>query len=567
LVNVTNVLTQVNEVESMSVANCSVCDGNASPMSLFQIDGQLMDSPQLHHSTQVDGPAASSGDTDLYESGLNKLQLSGSIQKTPADSQKLTVPTKLTPACSLTLIEAVRNGLTDSTTGLYEDPYTGRRMPLREALELNLLSADNLIVVDTAANEILCLDEAYQRGIVDAALQTVQDTKSGRQLTFTNAVMEGIVREDDACPTLSELAADGRYDASSGTVLNPKTGLRIGLLEAIENGLVDRKSVRLRDPATGQNMTLAEAVERGIMDPDTGDIVDSYTGSTMRLIDAVNYGVLGLSADADAKKLVVSSREGQSSTESDRMMGQSQEQEKLYADKQEVSKSYTILEAIQQKMFDPRTNTFKDPLTGETMTFEAAVDCGLIDTSRAMVQDPRTGQKVSFDVLVEMGLIDLNRGIVRDSQGHDISLADAAMDGLLFENPPVTGPMSLRRLVDEGLCKLETGEFLDLSSRQLISLGEAIRISLLDPQSVVVTDPGSREVLGMLDAIRIGIIDTETSRVRDTASRETVSLGEALDRGVLINKPLSISAAVDIGLFNEATGKFLDPTCRRFFYF
>ena len=410
---------------------------------------------------------------------------------------------KLAPASSMTLLEAVASGLADSTSGLFEDPHSGKKMPLREAIELSLISTSKLVVTDTARDETISLQEAVHRQIVDADYKTFVDTKASRQLTFTDAIREGLIREDDRIPTLRELAADELYDPSTGTVFDPSTGQRISLLEAIESKLLDRQSVRLLDPASGAEITLAEAFERGILDPDTGKLIDTYTGQTVNLVDSVNKAVLGLTTTCLSVARPPVHHHGPSVA--DKHISLDGSEEKYAADEigavavaEKDLKTYSITDAIRDGIYDPKTNTVVDPVSGQHMSLEQALDFGLIDASRAMVRDVHSGQKVAFEVLVEMGLIDINAGMVRDSQGRDIPLEDAVLNGLMFENPPLSTPLTLLQLIDEGLFKVETSEFFDPSSTELVSLQEAMNRSLLDPQSMVVHEIGSSECLAYM---------------------------------------------------------------------
>ena len=509
------------------------------------------------------------GDDDV-EAALQIVELSDLLHdKNLPDTEQ----PKLATASSMTLLEAFTSGLADSTTGLFEDPHSGKKMPLREAVEQSLVVTGKIVVSDTARDETVSLQESVDRQIVDADFTTFVDTKAGRQLTFTDAIREGFIREDDRIPTLSELAADGRYDPSTGTVIDPNTGQQISLLEAIESNLLDRQSVRLLDPTTGADVTLAEAFERGILDPDTGKLLDTYTGQAMNLVDSVNKAVLGLTTACSSVVKPPTRQQGPSVADKHIRLDGSNVSEPKHVDGHSESRdiveeglnTYSITDAIRDKIYDPKTNTVTDPVSGQQMSLQEAVEIGLIDASRAMVRDPRTGHKVAFEVLVEMGLIDINSGMVRDSQGRHIPLEDAVLSGLMFENPPLSGPLTLLQLVDEGLFKVETSEFFDPSSGELVSLHEAVVRSLLDPQSIVVHEIGSSEVLGIQDAINVGVIDAESGRVRDNSSREVISLADALDRNIVLGKPLPIVTAIDIGLLNETTAKFLDPSSRKFF--
>jgi len=480
---------------------------------------------------------------------------------------------KLAAASSMTLLEAVSSGLADSLLGQFEDPHSGKKVPLRKAVELNMIATSKMVVTDTAQGETVSLAESVRRKIVDADYRTFVDTKANCQLTFTEAISEGFIRDDDRIPTLSELAANGQYDPSTGTVVDANTGQRVSLLEAIESKLLDRHSVRLLDPATGTEITLAEAFERGLLDPDTGTLVDTYAGQTVNLVDSVNKAVLGLTTTCSSVAKPPARHEGPSVADKHisldgsniREQKQSPDHCLTVTDVQENLKTYSIIDAIRDGIYNPKTNTVTDPVSGQQMSLEEAVDFGLIDASRAMVRDPLTGQKVAFEVLVQMSLIDISTGTVRDSQGRDIALEDAVLSGLMFENPPLSGPLTLLQLIDEGLFKAETSEFFDRASGELVCLCEAVDRSLLDPQSIVVHEIGSSEVLGIQDAVSAGVVDAESGHVRDNYSRELISLAEALDRDIVLSKPLPIVKAVDIGLLNETTAKFLDPSCRKFF--
>jgi len=510
-------------------------------------------------------------DADDTEAALQIVELSDLLEKDKSSQLDADQP-KLAAASSLTLLEAVASGLADSTSGLFEDPRTGKKMALREAVELDLVGTGKLVVVDTARDETISLAESVRRQIVDVDYTTFNDVKASRQLSFADAVREGYIREDDRTPTLSELAADGRYDPSTGTVTDPSTGQKVSLLEAIESKLLDRQSVRLLDPATGAEISLAEAFERGILDPDTGILLDTSTRQAMNLVDSVNKAVLGLSTTCSSEAKPPARQHGPSIADKHMRLDEESNISKLTYDHTDTPdrldeglKTYSITDAIRDGIYDPKKNVVIDPGSGRQMSLEEAVDIGLIDVARAMVRDPHTGQKVAFEVLVEMGLIDVGTGTVRDSQGRHIALDDAVLDGVMFENPRLSGPLTLLQLIDEGLFKVETSEFFDPASGELVSLREAVARSLLDPQSIVVHEIGSSEVLGVQDAINVGVVDAETGHVRDNSSREVITLADALDRNIVLGKPLPIVSAIDIGLLNETTAKFLDPSCRRFF--
>ena len=170
-----------------------------------------------------------------------------------------------------------------------------------------------------------------------------------------------------------------------------------------------------------------------------------------------------------------------------------------------------------------------------------------------------------LDILQKMGLIDLDKGTIIDSTGSYIPIEKAVQDGIMFEGEIPVEPKSLVSLIDEGCYDTSTGQFMNPDTAENLTLKQAIKDGVLDPHSLVVNDPGSGEVMTLEEGMDEGLIDGKTGMVKDTASREKITMKAALDRGILIPRPMPVATAIDIGLYNETTSKFLDPTCRQFF--
>lgn len=124
---------------------------------------------------------------------------------------------------------------------------------------------------------------------------------------------------------LNELQQRCVYDDDSGLLLFPvkqqpggtvcvRTGRKVGIFRAVQEGLIDRKvTVRLleaqlfaggiADPRSGHRMTIDEAVRHGLMDQDlactmfarqlqNGGIIDPFTGERLDLEDSIHRDLL-----------------------------------------------------------------------------------------------------------------------------------------------------------------------------------------------------------------------------------------------------------------------------------
>jgi len=327
------------------------------------------------------------------------------------------------------------------------------------------------------------------------------------------------------------------YDRRNNTFIDPKTGKRLNLIEAIQCGLIEGNDKIIADLDSGEVISIVQALERNIIDPATG----------LFLMDADTYGSLGDALDGglimdeavDAEQEIIPSKQEPNSS----------------------LESYSLIEAIKLGIYDSKNNKVMEPNTGKIMTLVQALDKGLITSDSIMINDLSSGKCASFEMLLDMALIDLDRGIIKDSRGRDVSFEEAMDEGMLADERVVARPMKMIQLFDLGLYDALTGNFLDPETDEYLSLVDSIQDNLLDPQSVVVNDPSTQQVFSLGESIRNGLISGKTSYVTDTSTMEKISLVEAMQRGIVIPRPMSVVTAVDIGLYNEVTARFYDPTC------
>ena len=334
--------------------------------------------------------------------------------------------------------------------------------------------------------------------------------------------------------SLKQLVDLDYYDQSTGMVLSQNKKYNFSLLEAIEKGWVSKDSVELYDPRTKKVMKLTEASVRGIIDLDNGNIVDSSKEMVISFKDSIN------------KALEIRSKSNQDTTDNSKV-------------KPQQLQSVTLCDAFARNLFNPQTKLFEFQ-NGTQLSLKDSLNSKYLDSSRTMVRDPSTSQKVPFDLLVSLGLIDLQNAIIKDSQGKQIPIEAAHTSNVIFPSEGTPGPMSLMRLFEDGYYHPEMNMFFDLTSKKYVSLGEAIDKQLLDAKSILRVNNRTNEVLGMKDAFQSGLIDPHSG-----LTKEGFKLIDAFERNDILIKPLAITKAVELNLLNETTGKFLDPSHRRFF--
>ena len=55
-----------------------------------------------------------------------------------------------------------------------------------------------------------------------------------------------------------------------------------------------------------------------------------------------------------------------------------------------------------------------DPTTGQALTFQEAMDCGVLDASKSSVIVPGSGETLDLDVAIQQGIFDPKSGKLYD---------------------------------------------------------------------------------------------------------------------------------------------------------
>lgn len=331
--------------------------------------------------------------------------------------------------------------------------------------------------------------------------------------------------------TIDQLVDDGLYDKSTGLVFSQNKKTSMTMLEAIEKGWICKDSIELYDPRNSNIIKLTAASEKGIIDSDNGSIVDSSREMVISFKDSVN------------KALETKNKNREKSGDNIKIK----------------IKCISICEAIKQKLYNPNLKLFEFS-DNTKLTLRDALNKKYLNSSCTMVRDPSTGQKVPFDLLVSLGLIDLDKAVIKDSEGNHISLEVAYAEKNMFTSDVLQGPFSLMKLFEDGYYHPELNMFFDLTSKKYIPLGEAIDKNILDSKSVLCLNFNTSEVLGLNDAFKSGLIDRDSG-----LTKGGFKLIDAYEQNDILIKPIAIAKAIELNLLNETTGKFLDPSFRRFF--
>ena len=415
----------------------------------------------------------------------------------------------------LTLLEAIRQKCVDVNNGTFKDK--GTTVPLSRAISTGTID------IAPANSSGLSLTDAYKQNIVSQG--KVVDRNTGYSFDLSEAITRGLI-----CPDRNE-------------VFDENLGLKISLKEALKNELVTNdgtyhgKSGALSlDQAVKTNridnpMTLKECSDFQLVDEDNM-FRNPVTNDSVSMLDAIGVGFLDyqLKAVRDVKNGV-----------------------------------YVSLGDALGKNIIKADGTFVDSLTRDTLTIPEAVRKGFLTSVSQKsifeiegIKNPVTGDYVSFNEAIELGIIDKSNCTFLDKKTMTRMMLQEAADKEYIQ-------AQLLEMLEKPVGITVLG--------QELSLVQAVIQKRLDAQSGLIIDPATRSTVPLEIAVEKNLISAmgaavlksllnitvTTATVTQTVRRSIkVSPGSKIPE---IENSISFQEALRRGLIDESTGIFTDPEC------
>merc|ERR1711963_918033 len=135
----------------------------------------------------------------------------------------------------------------------------------------------------------------------------------------------------------------------------------------------------VKDPNTNKNLTLLEAMGKGVLDVDLKSVKNVAEGQLISLAQAVLEGIVSL----DGKFVDTKSKESMSLADA-------------------VKKGH-LTKVTKKSIFD--IEGIKDQVSGDYVSFNQALEKGIIDKVTGKFVDPKTKHKIGFSEAVSKDLI------------------------------------------------------------------------------------------------------------------------------------------------------------------
>lgn len=370
----------------------------------------------------------------------------------------------------LTVSQAIKDGILDQDKGIYNNlDARGRISPMKisEAIKAGYVIVEDLNASSPESDSILRETKSY-------TLKTVIHPISRKHMSVADAIAEGIIH------------------VKEGVYLNPATGKRIPIHEAIEKGLILATLAAVKtdvdedinkitttklatlavsavvDPCSGKIVTLAKAIEDGIIDQSKGIYINPRTGESMTISDAIDKRlVLAKSPDAEEDEL------------------EKAEISSIHITEEAEPEESTLMEDVHSETVTMSIGSVIDPKTMEMISYEDALKAGILDLKKGLYMNPVTREKQTIAVAMGKGLI---HGEVTSKRIEDDTLRSTVS--------ATTPTFSLRG----------TTSVQDPRTGKVISLDKAIKDGIINPDRATYYNPKFNTEIPLEKAKELGYI-------------------------------------------------------------
>ncbi|EAT45935.1 AAEL002829-PA, partial [Aedes aegypti] len=552
-------------------------------------------------------------DKKLIDSESGKMKDTETDQLLPLDValEKKMMDTK---QVTHSLIEVLNKEFYDPNSGKILNPGNGEENILKDAIDSQLVEIDSVLVRDEQKDKVVKCEEAIESGLLD----DVRGVLTRPELTLDRAYQKGYILSNKKPISLTDALLRGFYDQTSG-LLRFDGAPGVTLEKAIADGEISTADLIVRDPKSRGVISLSEAIRGGLVDPVSGMVIDSGSGLSMGMLEALDRGIIVVAKrrcslpDAvfrglyDPKSGQFSStttpekmsteraiRRGMLDPEStivnvagkiqpfelaiengtvDVKRGTILDEEGNKIDFREafdrgllveVRKPISLSEAVVKGIYRESSGMFMDPKTGRKLTLAQAIAEKVIDPNSVQIKDPTTGFYRDLDLVeaIESDLINGQDSNVKHS-GDKITLKHAFDIGLLYDSK---APISLQRAIHQGIYDDKSGKIVDPVSGRKITLHEATRKFVINPQLPCYFNEKDEVMLNLFETCRAKLIDRREGVFKEPGSEVFIPLNEALALGLIVDiesAGFGLYETLAMGFYDKKSGKIIHPITNR----
>ena len=430
-----------------------------------------------------------------------------------------------------------------------------RPLTLEEMIEQDFVDATKLEVFDSQSERWMTVEEAIADNVLDPIQNKYFHKKIGKFISFHDAVDSGLIGlQHEVEPTIPSGSSERHVNGTFEHTANLDEGkeleelqLPVALFKALSTGRVDTESSEVI-MSRGRRLSFQSAYEKNLLQPEGTFIVDRCTGVVYSFKEAVNCGLVEVKTGSlydtvTGKKLPLAVAKDQG----------------LIKDTPHPLLPLSV--AAEFELFDFEEKKIRHPETKQPLTLTQAIAEGVVDPASQL--SAPSGDTMTLQQVITDGSLNLDTLTLTFPDGRSLSLQQCV--GVEGRKPPNTyefgRKMSLT--LDEAIM---SGVYDPMSNSvrskgSFITLAKALKSGVINTDSLV-RDPFSGDILSLKEALDKRIIDQDCGKMID-ADGVPIALNFAMEKGLILKSKaplnLSLSEALDEGLFNVISNQFLNP--------
>lgn len=407
----------------------------------------------------------------------------------------------------ISLEAAIRQGIFDKNSGCFIDGND--LLDIQDSISFGIIDPNISHIKDTKMNIDIPLQKALDLSLFDINKGLLKDTAENEFVPLDEALKRKLISTTPIKMTLIDVLVKEYYKPNERKILNPMTGEMVTLEEGINSEFIDINPILIVDESNDKVITAKEAIDLGLIDAVNGCLVRPE----LTLDNAYQRGYI-----LNSKKPI------------------------------------SLSDAILRSFYDPVTGLLN--LGTTDMTLEDCIENGEISTNDLIVHDPKSNNIITVNEAIKIGLLDAKNGCVNDPFSEvKLSLNDAVDRGIIILSKR---RCSLPDAVFKGLYDPQSGTFASTVTTEKLSTERAIKRGFIDPQSTIVNIGG--KIMPFELSVENGMVDTKKGTITDEYGNK-IDFREAFDRGILVEvrKPIGLYEALVKNIFDETTGKFINP--------
>ena len=458
----------------------------------------------------------------------------------------------------LRVIDLVFFKLIDPISGYLLGPDSGAKLPLDDAIELQLITASGALLLSSLLSITLTTEiitKTIKRYVTIREKDSFNEAKS--HPSYSDAVQKGLISIDEQ--TYRETDEDRYYlvqDALNSDRVLADTEVRNDTPRKATLTIVTKSF----SPVNEQSSTVSHSTytSQESEQKSTIKILKKMQKKIIKLSDAVHMGFINEETRQLLENNVAFVNNPDSFLKS----------KKYKVIDPQSGASLLLEEAIKREILNPNDITkFYIPFC-KSLTIPQLIERDLLDVESQLIIHPETGDLLTLNEAIACDVVD-KYSLIKNDKKHKITLRDALKNDYLDGHSSIVrtkkGDLNLKNAVERGLFEAEKSKDRNKTQREIPLIGQTfpvvVKRNIFNPtknevvhkisgKQIPIKDaiesdyimsvpctPSVDEIF-VIDALDQRLIDFENQTFRNPHTYEVMSLFDAYNKGFLVAKPL-----------------------------